>query len=135
VRELVLDASVVLKWFARAPEPGARDARRLRNEFERGDLIVLGPTLLHLEILNVAGRRWGWPEETLLDLAAALDDLGIDLLEPELAGIARWVGAGLTAFDAAYVTVAESARVPLVTADEEILRLAAPIAEPLLGSR
>jgi hypothetical protein len=38
--------------------------------------------------------------------------LGLDLLEPELAGIARWVGAGLTAFDAAYVAVAE----PLVAA-------------------
>ena len=139
MRELVLDASVVVTWFAFPPDPspdaGVAAARRLLEEFERGDLIVAAPTLLPLEIVNVAGRSWGWPKDAIVDLAAALDDLGLRLIEPELAGVARWAGDGLTAYDAAYVSIAESARAPLVTADEEILRVATGIAEPLAPPR
>jgi predicted nucleic acid-binding protein len=131
VRELVLDASVVVKWFAEPLEADAPAARQLLDEFERGDLVVLTTSLLLLEIVNIAGRSWGWPRDALLDLAAALDDLGFHAMEPELAGVARWVAEGLTAYDAAYVSLAESTRVPLVTADEVVLRLAPEVAHPL----
>src|SRR5437660_8741161 len=131
MRECVLDASVVLAWFAsieRAPGDGRR---RLRAEFESGDLEVIAPTLIHLEILNVAGRRWGWDPASLQDLAEGLDDLMFELVEPELSAVARWVAGGLTAYDAAYVAVAEAAAVPLITGDQTILGLAPAIARPV----
>src|SRR5216117_4036162 len=110
MRECVLDASVVLMWFA---EGGSTPARRLRSEYESGDLAVLAPSLIHLEILNVAGRRWSWNADALQELAEALDGLSFELVEPDLTTVAKWVAAGLTAYDAAYVAVAEAAAAPL----------------------
>jgi predicted nucleic acid-binding protein len=129
MRECVLDASVVLGWFS-APEASGDGAGQLRIEFESGDLGVVAPSFIHLEILNVAGRRWNWSAEALLELAEALEDLSFDLVEPELSAAARWVAAGLTAYDAAYVAVAEAAAIPLITSDQTILSLAPGVAHP-----
>lgn len=130
MREFVLDASVMLLWFAR-PSAASASARQLRAEFERGELAILAPPLLPLEILNVCGRRWGWDFQALQELAGALEDLAVELVQPGLSSVARWVGEGLTAYDAAYVAVAEEASVPLLTADADILRVAGSVARPL----
>src|SRR5439155_9976695 len=90
------------------------------------------PSLIHLEILNVAGRRWGWGADALGELAEGLDDLSFDLVEPELLAVARWVAVGLAAHDAAYVAVAEAAAIPLLTTDSTILVLARDLAQALL---
>lgn len=131
MRTLVLDASVVLKWFAPAGEPGSAPARALRREYAAGRLRVLAPSLLSLEILNVADRRWRWDEPALLELAGALEDLGFDLVDPAPELVAVWAARGLTAYDAAYVAVAEERRVPLVSDDRTILEVAGSVAQAL----
>jgi predicted nucleic acid-binding protein len=131
VIEVVLDASVVLKWFRSEGEGHVPAARSVRTAFEAGGLLVVAPALLRLEIVNVAGRRWRWDEQGLLELAAALDDLGFELREPELGGVARWTARGLTAYHAAYVATAEAEAIPLVTDDDLILSVAPKLATPL----
>jgi predicted nucleic acid-binding protein len=131
VTEAVLDASVVLKWFRYEGERDVDRARALRASFEAGELFVFAPPLLGLEIVNVAGRRWHWDEAALVDLAAALDDLGFELTEPELARVAHWTARGLTAYDATYVAAAEAAGTRLVTDDDLIVEIAKEIAQPL----
>lgn len=130
--EVVLDASAIIKWFA-AEQRGSSEARELRTDYEAGRLSVVVPELLFLEILNAAGRRWGWSEDDLLELAATLDDLSFDVREPHHQSVASWVARGLTAYDAAYVALAEEREVALVTDDEVILRLAPEISRPLVG--
>jgi predicted nucleic acid-binding protein len=129
--EAVLDASVVLKWFSPTDERHGEAARALRAAYEAGELRLLAPGLLALELLNVAGRSWRWPADALAALADALAALRIELVDPALADVARWAGRGLTAYDAAYVAVAEAAGVELVTDDREILAVAAGVARPL----
>jgi predicted nucleic acid-binding protein len=129
--EVVLDASVILKWFRIEGERHVEPARLLRAAFESGELIVLAPPLLHLEIVNVAGRRWHWDESSLIDLALALDDLGFDLREPDLARVAGWTAQGLTVYDAAYVALAEGEGIPLITDDDPIVAAAGAIATAL----
>ena len=124
MNEAVLDASVVLKWFHSEGEGHVDLARQLRKRFEDGELRVLAPQLLWLEMLNVAARRWGWPQ-------AELEQLGFELLEPELPRVARWAATGLTAYDAAYVAVAEQAGAQLITDDEQIVAAAPKIATAL----
>jgi predicted nucleic acid-binding protein len=128
VRECVLDASVFLTWFS--PDSSDPGSRRLRADFEAGELSVLAPPLLHLETINVAGRRWGWSEEALAELAHTVDGLPLELVEPELPVVASWVSRGLTAYDAAYVALAEAARIPLLTHDASILAVARIVARP-----
>ncbi len=126
--EVVLDASVVLKWFREEGERHLEPSRSLRAEFEAGALIVIAPTLLPLEIINVAGRRWRWPETAVVELADALDEVGFELLEPELSRVAQWTGRGLTSYDATYVAVAEASGAALITDDDLIARVADEVA-------
>lgn len=93
------------------------------------------PGLLFLEILNVAGRRWSWTEESLIELALALDDIEFEVVEPDLASIATWVARGLTAYDAAYVALAQSRDLVLITDDERILKRAVAQSQPLTPRR
>lgn len=129
--ELVLDASVVLKWFHDQGERNLEPARALRSKFEEGEIHVLAPPLIWLEILNVAARSWRWGPAGLEKLATALPDLGFEIVEPELESVAHWSATGLTSYDAAYVTVAEGAGVDLMTDDAQILKLAPDIAVAL----
>jgi predicted nucleic acid-binding protein len=131
--EAVLDASVVVKWFHSTGERHAAAARALRARFEAGELRVLAPPLLWLELLNVAARRWRWAHARLEQLATTLPNLGFELLEPGLASVARWAANGLTAYDAAYVAIAEHTGAQLITDDDEILRAAPKLATALGG--
>jgi predicted nucleic acid-binding protein len=135
VSEAVLDASVVLKWFHSEGEGHLRAARELRARFEAGELRVLAPPLLWLELLNIAARRWRWQQTQLERLAATLPHLGFELLEPELSSVARWAGRGLTAYDAAYVAVAEQVGARLITDDEQTVRSAPKVATALDDAR
>jgi predicted nucleic acid-binding protein len=135
VTEAVLDASVVVKWFRSEGEGHVDPARALRRSFETGELVVFTPSLLRLEIVNVAGRRWRWAEAALVDLAAALDDLGFESIDPDLVRVAHWTARGLTAYDAAYVAVAEAIGTRLVTDDDLIVEIAREIAQPLAETR
>ncbi len=124
--ELVLDASVLARWFW----PSAREsATRLRSDFEMGHLTIVVPSLLFLEILNVAGRQWRWHQDSLLDLVERLERASFDVGDPELGNTVRWVARGLTAYDATYVALAEERGIPLVTEDREVLRLAPDVTQ------
>jgi predicted nucleic acid-binding protein len=133
VTGVVLDAAVVLKWFRTQGESHAAQASALRVSYQAGELLVLAPLLLRLEIVNVAGRRWRWDEPLLLNLAEALDDLGFDYRDPDLRNVSRWTARGLSAYDASYVALAEAESVPLITDDCLILDVAARVAVPLSG--
>ncbi|MGI8727032.1 MAG: type II toxin-antitoxin system VapC family toxin [Solirubrobacterales bacterium] len=131
MREVTLDASVVVKWFRSIDEECLAQAAQLRSDFEGGALHVTAPSLLYLEILNAAGRRWGWSERQLSDLADAISDLDFEILTPDPQSLAPWIAVGLTAYDATYVAVAASSGAELITADREILAVAGDLATDL----
>ncbi len=128
---VVLDASIVIKWFRSAGEAHVEAARSFRAKLRAGKLLVHAPPLLFLEIVNVAGRRWHWQEPELVELVYALGDLGFEIHEPPLVGVAEWTARGLTAYDASYVALAEADSLKLVTADERLLSIAEHVAVPL----
>lgn len=128
MREVVLDASVIARWFGPAADPVSA---RWRSEFEAGQLDVTIPALLFLELVNVASRQWRWTEDGLITLVRRLEDAGFLILEPRLDRVASWTARGLTAYDACYVAVAEERGVPLITHDREVLARAADIARPV----
>ncbi len=128
---LALDASVVVKWFAANGERNAAQADAVRLAWQSGSVSVVAPALLSLEVLNVAARKWKFGAAQLDVVAETIEDLGFELLAPVLTDVARWAAVGLSAYDAAYVAVAEAERVHLITDDAEIVRLAPSVAIPL----
>ncbi len=131
MNELVLDASVLLKWFKQENEADLEAARALESQYARGELFITVPPLLFIELLNVAARRWSWTSADLAALAETIGALGFRVMQPPLVRIAHWASMGLTAYDACYVALAEERRVQLVTADERILAIAKHVAQPL----
>ncbi|MFN8487219.1 MAG: type II toxin-antitoxin system VapC family toxin [Caldilineaceae bacterium] len=53
--ELVIDSSVVIKWFV--PEPYSSEAQLILNQFQQGTLDLLSPDLLYAEIGNILWKK------------------------------------------------------------------------------
>ncbi|MDP8977092.1 MAG: type II toxin-antitoxin system VapC family toxin [Actinomycetota bacterium] len=133
--EIVLDASVVIKWLKATGERHVEEAVDLRARYLAGSVTVVTAPLLRLEVLNVFGRRWRWPAEHLREMAVRLELLGFQFVEPPLVLVAEWTAAGLSAYDASYVALAETRGVPLVTDDDLVVRVADGLARPLTAPR
>ena len=129
--EVVLDASVLGKWFHTEREERVEAAVRLRDEFEAGQLIVVVPPLLFIELLNVASWRWRVDPPYLFDLARTMVGYGFVVREPDLEDVARWSARGLTAYDACYVALAEERGTTVVTDDRQMVAVAPALAIPL----
>ena len=128
---LVVDASVVLKWFSPQSERHVSAARAIREQYRQGEVNISVPSLLFLELLNIAGRRWGWDADALIELAGYAEELDFEVIDAELDLVASWTAKGLTAYDAAYVALADEGGITLITDDEKILAVAGEIARPL----
>ena len=129
--DVVLDASVVAKWFRSTNERHVSEAGSVRAAFGRGEIGVVAPSLLPLELINTAGRKWQWARVELEALAHEIQELGFEFVEPDLRTVARLTAAGLTAYDAAYVAIAESHELQLVTDDEQLVAAAPHVAVAL----
>ena len=99
-RELVLDASVLVKWFHPDQEANVEGALRLLTEYENAELQVVVPPLLYIELLNLAIRRWAATEQAITAFGERLLRLRFIIQQPDLVGVARWTALGLTAYDA-----------------------------------
>lgn len=116
---IVLDASVVLELLLRTP---AHEAIARRLQSENGDLAC--PHLIDIEVLHVLRRlahlkelREGLALEVIEDLAA----LGLRRYEHEPFRHRIWqLRHNFSAYDAAYVALAESLEAPLLTHDAKL---------------
>ncbi len=124
---IVIDASAVLEVLLQTPAAPA-----LVKRFFRPAETLHAPHLLDLEVLQVLRRyvRNGSisasrAEEALEDL----EDLGVERYGHELLVPRIWeLRNQLTAYDAAYVALAETLRAPLVTLDARLARSGGHIA-------
>lgn len=114
----VVDASVVIDAFVPVGRRGIIAVSRLSNDH------CLAPELLDIEVLHALRgmvRRDAIPEAEARLLVSSLGALGI-VRRPHLPLIPRiWeLRDNLTAYDAAYVALAEALRCPLVTSDARL---------------
>lgn len=119
MRGLVLDASAAAALLR--GEPGAAVVRRHIDEMIRAGEPMLVPGLFWLETVNVLGVRYRWSPAAIVEAIYELESLGLATTEvgrPVVLAVIDAVGrSGLTAYDAAYLVLADSADTRLLTAD------------------
>jgi predicted nucleic acid-binding protein len=125
VTRLLVDTSVLIKWFHADGEGEVPQARALRTAHVNGQLDAHVLDLAYYELGNVLIRGLGWTAE---DVADQLDDV-TSILGPPLVMTAPWLRQAaefahthtLTFYDAAWAAAAQGLAIPLVSADRKLL--------------
>jgi predicted nucleic acid-binding protein len=131
VPAVVLDASVAAAWLL--PDEASEASRRVYVRMRRGSLVLHAPELWLWECGNIIAsgvrRRRLSPEDALLTWSV-LDAIRVrvELATPAPAqvrsALVLALDQGLSLHDAAYLWLAKSLRLPLLTADRVLARAA-----------
>lgn len=118
---VVLDASVVLKWFYE--EEASEIAREYQHRHLRGET-VHAPDLVLYEMANSLSCKPGVRPEYIDEALDLLQRTAIMIHWPSYAGIKESAviasRLGITVYDAAYLALSRELGVPLVTADKKL---------------
>lgn len=119
--KLVVDASVVVKWYI--PERDHAAALALREDYLDGDVDLFAPSLLPFEVINALRYSGDYDGDSLVAAAQSITDYGIELRSFADAGdIATTANElDIAIYDASYLALAATIDSPAYTADERLL--------------
>lgn len=120
---VVVDASVSLKW-ALDDEDDVEQAVAIRDHAIAGQFQIVVPSLWLYEVSNglaMSVRRGRIEPDVGKQALTYMLALGIRLADPETQSVyAQALRHGITAYDAAYLALAETLGVPLWTGDRRL---------------
>jgi len=122
---IVVDASIILKWYLTDEEYGEK-ALDLLNKYISNELHLLAPSLLEYEVINglvIAQKRGRIKEEKILLAIDGFMDLKITLKDlsriyPKLLNYCKIYNCSV--YDASYLAVAKEEGIAMVTADKKL---------------
>jgi predicted nucleic acid-binding protein len=134
---VVIDASIGVA-LAR-DEPASREVAAQVSELRSEGRRLFVPSVFWLEVINVLGRRYRADPPELVEALVELEAVGLETVELDrpmlLLALDAVVRHGLTAYDAAYLAVADAADARLLTADTELATAAGRRALLVAGRR
>ncbi|MBI3011775.1 MAG: type II toxin-antitoxin system VapC family toxin [Candidatus Omnitrophica bacterium] len=123
---LVLDASVLLKWFVE--EPGSEAALGLKRRYLDGEVAIVIPDLALYEIPNVLRFKREVPEVEVKAALRAFWTLGLETVAPTEPLLEEAIhlsfATGLSLYDCAYLALTKELDATLITADTQLARAA-----------
>ena len=123
---IVVDASAAIALIRR--EPAGPAIAEVLHASARDGVRLLAPEAFWLEVANVLIRRHGLPFGEVVKAILEMDDLGIESIGIDrpllLVTIDLQARFGLSAYDAAYLALAETANARLLTLDRQLSRAA-----------
>ncbi len=122
---VVIDSGVLLKAYF-PDEEGYKEAQNIIGDYAKGNIIFHAPTLISYEIINaclVASRRARFPKKVAKELMNEI--LGIEIVKEDIDQLKDrifdiCVKYDRSAYDGAYIAVAESRRLPFLTGDKKL---------------
>jgi predicted nucleic acid-binding protein len=127
LKRVVLDASVILKWYL-PDEDQSEEALDLLKRYISDDMEIIAPSLLEYEVIKglmVARKRTRLSDDAILSAIEGFGNLGIRLLSfsGQYARLIYFCNTySRSAYDASYLSVAESEKIPFITADEVLYK-------------
>jgi len=122
--QIVVDASVVVKWFVE--EKNSEKALKLRDKYIDGVVEILAPELIIFEILNALQYKALFTESEVKEISKAIESYGFKLysLKGEYAKKAVEVAFEneITLYDSSYIALAVLQNSQFFTADEELIK-------------
>jgi predicted nucleic acid-binding protein len=123
---LVVDASVVIKWFV--SEPLSVEARRILDDYQAGSLSFVAPDLINAEVGNIVWKKQTFQGLGADDAKAVID--GFRKLEIRFAPTAQLLGDAYnlaithrrTVYDSLYLGLSVREVCQFVTADERLVK-------------
>jgi len=138
MNSLVVDASVVLKWYI--PDEQIECADRIKIDFLDKRVLLLAPSIIHYEINNVVLNAVKSNRLSLNKATLALRDFYYSDIKfhssPSLLLFSFKVAEKLniSSYDASYVALCQMAKAPFYTADPRLLEKVknkVPLVKPL----
>lgn len=122
---IVIDAGVLLKAYFYDEEVHT-EAQSLIRDYARGNITFYAPTLIPYEIINaclVALRMARFPKEKAKELMDEM--LGIEIIKENIEPLKDRIfdistKYHISAYDGAYVAIAESRHIPFFTGDKKL---------------
>lgn len=133
---IILDASVIIKWFLQ--EEGSIAALKFKDAVieERESIVV--PDLILYEVTNVLRFKKAVKEEIITEVIPFLFDIGLEIIAPSKRLIQDALHLSfvteLSIYDSVYLALANEINAAFITADKRILQQAEPFAvvKPLI---
>ena len=119
---IILDASVIVKWFSEEEytDKALEIRERIRMEEER----VIVPDLLLYELANALKYNPSFDADDVNDALASIFDMDVDIVTPipEIINSAVTLAFehSLTVYDAFYIALAKEIELTFVTADRRL---------------
>jgi len=121
--KVVLDASVVVKWYNKEDYSG--DALQVRDDYISGKVDLVEPYLLVYEVGNALryNREFGQSDvesatRNLLNMQMDLREINAEEL-PTIVGLAY--NYGITFYDSTYIAISDHEDMQFFTADDKLL--------------
>ena len=119
---IILDASVVVKWFSE--EEYTEKALDIRERIRRGEERVIVPDLLLYELANALNYNPNFNVNDVSDALKSIFDMDLDIVTPlpEIINLAITIAFEytITVYDAFYIALAKDLRFSFITADARL---------------
>ena len=123
--EIVLDASIAVKWFSAKSENNVGIALEIQRRKMLDELEVIVPDLFFLEIINIFLTGSKFSIADIFAIEESLHKMNLKVIYPDhsiLNSVIKIANiCDLTIYDSFYIAVAKSCVVPLFTEDKKIL--------------
>lgn len=123
MEEVVVDASVIVKWFVE--EEGSDKALELRDKYINGEISIIAPELITFEVLNALHYKRLFSESEMKEISEALEaySLALHSLKGEYAEKTIEIAFknNITIYDSSYIALATTRNTYMYTADEKLI--------------